>query len=129
MDLRTDLISRAQPLELGKDLTARRSQESYELRSDSTFVLEQHQEVDTAQTLHEWKGSGPEGTVARLRLESRTPTADRPEPMFKVCWQIVVPLLARSTCNVHDLADGNFRGLEITDDSAGTGAITWIGWF
>ena len=127
--LRTDLLSRAQPLELGKVLQVRATEAGverpYELESESTFVLAGQPAVEAGRTLHEWQGA--DGMVTRLRLESRVPTADRPGPMFMVCWQVVVPRLARSTCNVHDLADGTFRGLEITDDSAGTGAITWIG--
>jgi hypothetical protein len=131
--MRVDLLSRAQPLELGKTLTVQETEEgvqySYELASESTFVLPGQRTIESDRTLHEWKASTAGDPVVRLRIESRAPTPDHLEQMFKVCWQVVLPRVDRNTCNVHDVVDGNFRGLEIEDDSAGTGPITWIGWF
>ncbi len=131
--LRVDLLSRIQPLELGSLMTVvaneRAGVSSYALAAGSTFVLPGKETLTADRTLHEWHSATANDAVVRLRLESRTPTTDRPEPMFKVCWHVVLPRVDRSTCHVHVLSDGSFKGLEIVDDSAGTGPITRIGWF
>lgn len=131
--LRVDLLSRTGPLELGSLLTVQTTESSsvsdYQLTSASTFLLPGQQSVESGRTLHEWRATTAGEPVARLRLEGWTPTADRPEPLFKVCWQVALPTINRITCSLHEVADGRFRGLEIVDDSAGTGPITWVGWF
>ncbi len=104
--------------------------EEHPMVSDAGYSQPDAPPVPLGRTLRTWHATdaAKPGRVDLQVLDHAT-TDDHPDPMFKVCWNVVVPPWSRRSCQVYTRRDGLFVGVEVTDSSYVRGPVTWFGWW
>ncbi len=135
VSIHTPLESLASPLRLGSSLVAEVVASGAPQRIPQTLYapaplsLADDDSIPLGAVLQRWASTvAGEPWFVELQALPAVPGERHPVPLFKLCWNALLPSVTRTACQLHRISDGAPVGLEVSDDSAGGGVVTWVGW-